>query len=76
MTGYTIIGFGAGDEVKVEAEDEVETGEETGRNEGHPKFHGCLFETSFGSGCIYDLNSRAPSVDLNFAWDWTVWIFG
>jgi len=76
MTGYAITNFGAGDEVEVEAEDEIEAGGETSREKGHPKLHGCDFKTSFGPERIYDLNSRPPSPDLTFAWDWTVWTLG
>ena len=67
MIGYTIADFRAGDEVKGITEDEVETGEEAVRNEGHMKPHGCPPKSRSGSERIYD---------LIFARDWTVCIFG
>ena len=76
ITGYAITDSEAGDEVKVEAEDKIEAGVGTGRKKGHPKPHGCIFKAPFGPECIYDPNSRPPSPDLIFGWDWTVWIFG
>ena len=76
MAGYGIADFGAGDEVEVETEDKVEGAGETGPNQGHPKAHGCLSDTSSGPERIYDLTSHPPSSDLIFAWDWTVWTFG
>lgn len=62
MTGYAIIDFRGGneDETKVETRGEAEVGVKTGRNKGHPKLHGCIFGTSFGPGCIYDLDPRPP----------------
>jgi len=68
IAGYAITDFKGGDEMKVRAEGEVKAGGETGRNEGHPKLHGCIFGTSFGPGCI-DLDSRPPLSDLTFTWD-------
>jgi len=73
MTGYVITRFGAGDEVKEITEVKVET---TGRNEGHPKLHGCSPESLPVPERIYDLSSRPPSPDMIFARDLTVWIFG
>jgi hypothetical protein len=58
--------------MKVKTEGEVEAGVETGRNEGHPKLHGRIFETSFGPGCIYGLNPHPPSSDLTSTRDWAV----
>ena len=69
MAGYAITDFKGGDEMRVGAESEVEAGGETGRNEGHPKLHGCIFGTAFGPGCTYDLNPRPPSLDLTSTWD-------
>lgn len=58
--------------VETETEDEVEVRREAGRNEGHPKLHGGIFEISFGLGRIYGLNPHLPSAGLTFALYWTV----
>ena len=72
MTGYTVTDFEAGDEMRVEGQDEVEVRREAGRNEGHPKLHGGTFEISFGLGRMYGLNPHPLSAGLTFALNWTV----
>lgn len=69
MTGYTILAFGTGDEVKGRTGDKVGTGGETGRNNGHPKPHGRFLKPSFGPECVPDLNSCPLSPELILTWD-------